>query len=510
MHGSRLVRVGRLSICVLTIGTASAQMAVSPALKMETIARLPLAFETQGERMTARGWDYVLGLENGKATIGVVAKDQTSHAISLEFGGARRSTAVPGGELPGKVNYIRGSDSRKWRIGVPTYSRVTYPDVYPGIDAVYYGNQQQLEFDLVVKPGADPRAVRMKIDGGRISLNGSGALKIAADGVNFEIALPKIYQEFDGTRQAIGGRYVLRGMNEVAFQLDRYDRSRPLVIDPTIVYSTLLGGGLGFSYGRAIAVDSAGNILVAGQTSAGDFPTANAFQNALDSDGPDAFVTKFNAAGTSLIYSTYLGGYYADAVYGLAVDSAGSAWVTGQTSSTDFPILNAAQSTSGDAFVAKLDVSGVLQFSTFLGGLCSGQAIAVDSAGNGYVTGDASGAFPTTAGVLQSANQGGNDVFVTKYSPAGAVVYSTLAGGGKEDYGYGIAVDSVGAAYVTGYSYSSSFAGAPAGGAQTTNAGGGDVFVAKLNPNATALCVLYVSGGSWVRPGKRARGGLIG
>ena len=191
MRGSCLCLAGSLSVCILTVCTARAQITVSPLaadirlsaspLKMETIARLPLAFEKQGDgsdgRFVARSQGYALRLEGGKATVGVVTKDKTRHAISLEFAGARPSKAVPGGELPGKVNYIHGNDPRKWRIGVPTYSRVTYPDTYPGIDVVYYGNQQQLEFDLVVKPGTNPRAIRMKVSGGKISLDGAGELE---------------------------------------------------------------------------------------------------------------------------------------------------------------------------------------------------------------------------------------------------------------------------------------------------------------------------------------------
>ena len=149
---------------------------------------------------------------------------------------------MAGPPLPGKVNYISGKDPSKWQIGLPTYGRATYPDIYPGIDVVYYGNQEQLEFDLVVKPGADPNAIRMKIKGAeKLSLDRDGALRIA-DGLRIE--LPKIYQEINGARKTVSGHYALASRGEIAFRVDAYDKTRPLVVDPTLVYASCLGGGV--------------------------------------------------------------------------------------------------------------------------------------------------------------------------------------------------------------------------------------------------------------------------
>ena len=479
---------------------------------VQNYLRLPLAFEREGsgaeERFVARGPGYAVGVQQGKATIGLApSKEGTRHTVSLEFTGSRAPKAEPGPQLPGKVNYIHGDDPKRWRIGLTTWERVRYPDVYPGIDVVYYGNQQQLEFDLVLKPGADPQAIRMKIGGGsKLSIDDSGALIINTAGADdLKIQLPKIYQEVNGKKKTISGRYAIQGRDEVAFHLDSYDRARPLVIDPTIVYSTLFAGNSNSS--TSIGVDSSGNILLAGSTYQTDFPAVNAIQAAL-AGSEDAFVAKINSAGTALVYSTYLGGSNYDQFNALAIDSAGSAWLTGFTESINFPILNAVQSASSAvqmAVVVKLDKNGVLQFSSYLGGTsyADGQGIAVDGSGNAYVTGSSSDStFPTTPGTLPFPAPIDVPAFVTKYSSAGALVYSTLLGGDFLDQANAIAVDSAGNAYVTGYSVSTTLAGAPSGGAQPANKGSQDAFVAKLNSNATALLYFTFLGGSGSDQGK--------
>ncbi len=491
----------------------------APDPRVQEYLHVPLAFERQGqgpgERYVARGQGYTVGIDGTKAIIGVVSeqgegKDVRRHAVSLEFAGAKRVAASPGPELPGKVNRILGKDPSKWEIGRSTYGKVVYSGIYPGIDVAYYGNQQQLEFDLVVKPGADPRAIRLKLRGaGKLSVDSSGALDLGEAAGGLRVALPRIYQDVNGTKKSVAGHFAIVGRDEVAFRVDRWDRRRALVIDPTIVYSAIFGGGLFSSGGYGIRVDGSGNIVIAGYTYAADFPTLNAAQNGFGGNNAnDAFVSKINPAGTAFIYSTYLGGSNYDDARGLALDSSGSAWVAGYTQSPDFPLLNASQTAFGgiaDAFVAKLSPAGALQFSTFLGGSSSDYAsgIAVDSSDNAYVGGYSNGGvFPTTSGVVSPSSSGFTDVFITKFSPSGAVLYSTLLGGSSTDVAEAIAVDPAGNAYVTGYSYSSSFTGAPAGGAQTTNRGSGDVFVAKLNANGTALLYFTFLGGSGNDQGK--------
>lgn len=491
----------------------SAAKPVAPAVA-DNYARLPLAFEKHGERFVAHGLGYSVGIDSGRAVIEVFSeKKQPSHAISLEFAGSRLCHAMPSAELSGKVNYILGNDPAKWQTGLPIYGRVTCSDTYPGIDIVYYGNQRQLEFDFVVKPGANPNAIRMRIAGAaRLTIDASGALDIdGADGLR--IPLPVIYQEIGGKRRSISGHYTL-SRREVSFRVHDYDRGKDLVIDPTIVYSTLLGGGRAntgaTTFGAGIAVDSSGNVLIAGGTYATDFPVVNAAQSPLTSTEA-GFVAKMNAAGTALIYSTYLGGtdsFSSSSINALAVDATGSAWVAGITSSSSFPALNAAQpafSGESDAVVAKLNASGVLQFSTYLGGtgisLTYASGVAVDRSGNGYITGYTEGPFPVTGGALQASTQSERP-FVTKYSSAGAIVYSATTGGGNLDTAQAIAVDSAGNAYITGTGNSATFTAAPAGGAQATNNGNGDAFVAKLNANGAALLYFTFLGGTGADQGE--------
>jgi hypothetical protein len=485
-----------LALALLSVGPAPALRAQTPAL--ETYGRLPLAFEKHGERYVARGPGYAIGFEADKATVQVVSKEKSSPPIGLEFAGGQASRAVAGPELPGKVNYYIGNDPKKWETGLPAYSRITYPDVYPGIDVAYYGNQQQLEFDLIVKPGADPESIRLKVEGAeKLSIDDSGAVVLG----DLRVALPQIYQEIDGAKKSVPGHYALTGRDEVAFRIGAWDRAQPLVIDPTLVFSAIFGGGTNYSEALGIAVGAQGNIFVAGITLATDFPTTSAAQSAYKGSG-DAFVAKLNTTGTAFLYSTYLGGSNSDQASAVAIDASGEAWVTGNTSSSDFPTLNAAQSSlagTSDAFITRLQSTGALEFSTYLGdagGTTQGTGIAVNSTATfGYVTGYTSGGtFPTTSGVLEAGSANGG-AFVAKLSGAGAVSYTTLLGGPATG-GQAIAVDSSNNAYVTGYSFDSPFPSAPTGGAQTTNHGAGDAFVAKLNSAGTALTYFTFLGGS--------------
>src|SRR5579863_3454216 len=478
-------------------------------LSVEQLGRLPLAFEKHGDGFVARGQGYVIGLEGGKLVVVVAPKDvaprdNASRVVSLELVGAGAGRAVPGGELPGKVNYIHGNDPRKWQIGLATYERIAYPNAKPGIDVVYYGNLQQLEFDLVAKPGSDPEAIRLKVRGaGRLSIDGSGALSLGEAAGGFRLAPPRIYQEVNGGKKRIPGHYAIVGGDEVAFRIDPWDHKRPLVIDPTIVWSSELGGGTNTSGAQAIGVDSLGNVIITGYTAAVDFALVNAAQD-IFKGSQDIFVAKINSTGTALIYSTYLGGSASQSAAALAVDSTDAVWVTGSTQSTDFPLMNAAQTLYGggtsDAFAAKLSSTGVLEVSTYLGGDAAdyGSGIAVDINKNAYVTGSTYGTFPTTLGVLQTGSGNG---FVTKYNSTGTMEYSTEFGGAGT-YGQAIAVDGVGDAYVTGTSYATTVPGMPGGSAQPANKGAGDAYVAKINPNATAYGYFTFLGGTGLDQGK--------
>jgi hypothetical protein len=408
-------------------------------------------------------------------------------------------------ELAGTSNYFTGNDPAKWRTNVPTYAKVKYEGIYPGIDLVYYGNQRQLEYDFIVAPGADPRRIAFDVSGAKqIRQDGNGELVFKVGEGEIRWHKPVVYQERDGARQLVAARYAMTDTNCVAFELAKYDASRPLYIDP-LVYSTYLGSS-GGDQDNSIAVDNAGNVYVTGSTQATDFPTMNPLQPTYGGGSYDAFVTKINPTGSALVYSTYLGGSGLDWGQGIAVDNAGNAYVTGFTRSTDFPTMNPLQPVfggNGDAFVAKLNPTGsALVYSTYLGGSGSddGNGIAVDSASNAYVTGlSASTDFPTTLGAFQTTCNPNNncaDVFVTKINPTGsALVYSTYLGGTGLDWGKGIAVDSVGNVYVTGYTQSTDF---PTMNPLQPTYGGGsyDAFVTKINPTGSALVYSTYLGGS--------------
>jgi hypothetical protein len=476
---------------------------------------LPLAFECQREpsreHYVARGQGYTIAIDGATMTIGILPRrNRAGSFVSMSFAGGRHVQPVAGQELPGKVNLIRGNDPRQWKLGIPTYGQVKYRDVYPGVDVLFYGNQQQVEFDLLLKPGADPRAIRMKFDGARkVSLDRAGQLVVETPSGEVTFPLPRIYQEAGveeptGVKKSIEGHYSLGRANEIGFEVAAYDRTKSLVIDPTVLYGDLLEGNNSVVI-AANALDSAGNIYLAGYTGSTDFPTtAGAVQPGLNAGSLDGFISKINSSGTALIYSTYFGGSGSDTFSSIAVDSTGAAWVTGGTYSHDFPTMNPYQATFGggnsDAVLVKLSPTGSLQFSTYLGGNSSdyGAGVAIDASNNAYVAGSTSGSFPTTAGVLLSSNYSSGRGFVTKFTQNAAIVYSTLLGGSGNSFDAvnGVAVDPSGNAYLTGYSSSTDFVGDPGGGARLTNAGMSDAFIAKLNSTGTALLYFTFLGGS--------------
>jgi hypothetical protein len=423
--------------------------------------------------------------------------------VRMELAGANAAPRVAGAEeLPGKTNYFIGNDPAKWRTNVPTYSKVQYEGVYPGVDLVYYGNQGRLEYDFVVAPGVDPNEIRLKFYGaGKLRLDKKGDLLLGAEGEEVRFEKPLVYQELAGEQKTVESSYVLASTNRIGFQLGEYDHSQPLVIDPVLSYSTYLGGSASDS-GQGIAVDGSGNAYVTGSTSSANFPAASALQSTL-AGTVNAFVTKINASGSALVYSTYLGGGNQDFSYGIAVDGSGNAYVTGSTSSTNFPTANALQSTirgSTNAFVTEINAgASALVYSTYLGGNASdaGRGIAVDASGNAYVTGDTTSSNFPTADALQPTLAGSENAFVTKLNPSGsALVYSTYLGGNSVDQGFGIALDTMGDAYVTGLTYSPNFPTAnalqPKGGVSEDY---DDAFVTKLNPSGSAFVYSTYLGG---------------
>ncbi len=439
-----------------------------------------------------------------------------SRGVALHMqivGGNPNATPIGQDRQTGIVNYFIGNDSSQWHTNIPTFGRVTYQGVYPGIDLAYYSNNGQMEYDFIVSPGADPNAITLNFagaDGAEIDDRGNLVLHTTAGDVTHQ--KPYLYQDADGSRQEIAGEFVLTShqspltTHQVTFDVGNYDASRPLVIDPLMLgYSTYLGGSGANDDGRGIAVDGGGNAYVTGSTASIKFPaTPGAFDVVYNGGSIDTYVAKMNATGSALVYATYLGGSQYDEGGGIAVDGDGNAYVTGYTGSDDFPTtagaFDTSSSISGDVFVTKLNSAGTgLVYSTLMGGgnVDRGNGIAVDSSGFAYVIGYTStNDFPTTEDAFDTTVNGGLDAFVAKLSADGsALVYSTFLGGSDYDLGNAIAVDSGGYAYVAGNSPSSNFP-ATAGAYDTTyNGGFGDVFVTKLSPDGSDIVYSTFLGG---------------
>jgi hypothetical protein len=455
----------------------------------------------------------------------VFAQGTKGLALRLSFLGANPTPRLEGARpASGRVSYFIGRDPARWRTGLSTYSEVVYRDLWPGIDLAFRGEDGQLKYEFRLAPGADPGNIRLAYRGAyRLSLDGGGDLLIhTALGVLSD-SRPESYQMIAGRHVSVASRYTL-ARGSYGFALGAYDPSRPLVIDPGLVYSTFLGGGVSQTgllrnqdQGLAIAVDAAGSAYVTGFTTSVNFPTtAGAFDtsyavadiNNLNQAPRDVFVTKLNPAGSALEYSTYLGGLGNDTGQGIAVDADGNAYVTGSTGSGDFPTTPGAFDTSynggGDAFVTKLNSLGTgLEYSTYLGGSAAdgGNGIAVDADGNAYVAGSTtSPGFPTSPGAFDTTQNGNlaTDAFVTKLNPTGtALLYSTYLGSSNSDTGNGIALDVAGNAYVTGSSNGTSAARFPTTpGAFDATCDGGDAFVTKLNPVGSALAYSTCLGGA--------------
>ena len=524
--------------------------------------KLPLSFEpNQGQtdrrvKFTARVSGYTLFLTSSEAVF--AGRDGSVERMHL-MGASPKARFEPLDRQPGISNYFIGNDPSKWRTNIPNFGRVALRGVYPGIDLIFYGSEGRLEYDWAVAPGADPKQIRVRWVGvGEVTSDTRGDLVLSASLIQHK---PVILQE--GKR--IEGGYLVRG-RDVGFELAKYDPAKPLVIDPVLTYSTYLGGsgndqgqgiavdGFGNAYvtgttnstdfpaagsrqtnastwtafvtkinsvgsalvystylggtggdsGNSIAVDSSGNAYLTGQTFSSDFPTANALQNSHGGGLLDAFVTKLNAGGAALVYSTYLGGDRNDVGTSIAVDSSGSAYVTGQTISPNFPTTNPLQPINGgssDAFVTKINAEGsAYVYSTYVGGSADdfGIGIAVDSSGNAYVTGSTYSLDFPTINPLQASNEGGTfwgNGFVTKINPAGsALVYSTYLGGSGGDAGSGIAIDGSGNAYVTGLTRSTDFpTQLPI---QGSFGGALDAFVTKINAAGSALVYSTYLGGT--------------
>jgi beta-propeller repeat-containing protein len=509
-----------------------------PRERWSALANAPLYFEANRDgdaaRFIARGRDCNVWLSPDRATLEFGSAEPGTRTVRLTLSGANPAAEMSGREvLPGKANYFIGNDTAGWRTGVPLFSRVQVGEVYPGIDVVYYADEAaRLEYDFLLRPHAPTDQIRFLVEGAdRIRVDGTGDLVLTIGDDEVRQHRPIIYQESGGVRKPIAGGYRLAGPRTVGFWLGDYDRSSTLVIDPTLSFSTYLGGSKQ-EIGWAIAVDTTGNIYVAGETLSKKLSLPGAitsnFQGTNYNGGKnafgDAFVAKYNAVSNQLVYLTYLGGRTDDGALGIFADAGGNAYVTGFTDSRNFPIIptngairpfitgnsnNAFRLPMVDAFVTALDPAGsTILFSTFLGGTRRDSGTAITGDGTGiYVTGytESTNFFPITNAVQQFA-AGNGDAFVTKLDLSGtAVLYSTYLGGTNFDSPEGIAVNG-GSVYVTGTTFSTNF---PSTNpivfngitytnlnTQTNFTAASDAFVSRLDPAGSPLVYSTYLGGS--------------
>jgi hypothetical protein len=463
----------------------------------------PIVFEAnRGQtdaqvKFLARGPGFTLFVTASEA---VLVHGGTGQVVRLQLLGAREASEVVGLEpLPGRSHYFRGPNPARWVTNVPTYSRVALREAYPGIDAVYKASAgAQIEQEFIVRPGADAAAIALQFDGiHAATVDETGDLVLATPAAPLRLSRPIAYQEIGGTRREIPVAWIVRGPRRAGFELGTYDRSLPLVIDPLVVWSTRLGGS-GDDQAFGVAVDGFGHIVVTGDTGSVDFPTLGPPPLA---GGVDAFVTKLDRHGRSMLYSAYIGGTGTDGGRAIAVDwGVGDAYLAGFTNSTDFPTTSGAfqELPQGDfdAFVIKLNPDGILEYSTLIGGLAADMAfgIAVDSSGRAHVAGGTrSSNFPVN-NALQPLPGGGRDAFVARVSALGDLLeYSTFLGGSDDDNAYAIAVDFSGNAYVTGFTLSSDFPTTP-GSLQPLPGGESDAFVARIDADATLGWATFLGG----------------
>jgi hypothetical protein len=512
---------------------------------LETYSKLPIYFiANQGQtdekvRYYIKGSGYSFFFTKDEVVYSFVLRDKKAHdikdariqkvsltkgndeavkaqVIKLRFIGANPDVEIKGSKQEdAKVNYFIGKDSSRWQTNIPTYSEITYKDIYKGIDLVYKGSPGKLKSEFVVRPGANPKDIKLAYnDVDSMSVSDAGDLIIRTALGEMKEEKPHIYQVIDGKEIELKGQFNIESIesnnHSYSFSVDSYNTSQPLIIDPALSYSTFLGGSSAED-GWRIAVDSSGSAYVTGSTTSDNFPTGPYAPPCLTFDcshngsgSEDAFITKLNAAGNALVYSTFLGGSSEDRGSDIKVDSSGNVYVAGSTYSSDFPTWNPSQGSNAgayDAFVSKLNTSGnALVYSTYLGGSNYDYAdgLAVDGIGDVYITGYTYGSFPTINAYQGTFGGAPTDAFIAKfhYDPIETTllrVYSTYLGGNNRDEGSDIAVDNSGNVYVTGETSSGNFPLLNA--FQNSNNGGYDAFVTKVNAAGNALVYSTFLGG---------------
>ena len=491
---------------VVILLSVSSLFAAHPKVTADALGKLPVTFEAnRGQfdapvRFLSRTSRYTMFLTPNETVLQLRDAGAERDVVRWHLGGASSDPQMRGEQpLETRTNYFRGNDRRNWRTDVENFGQVRYERVYPGVDLVFRGNQGQVEYDFTLAPNANPKQIRFAFDGVQsMNVDKTGALILHTPHGQLVQSRPLAYQDIDGHRRIVDARYRVSGKS-VGFALGSYDRSKPLVIDPVLVWSTYLGGSIE-DYAFALATDSSGNVYITGTAGSTDFPTVNPIYGTKGYDW-DVFVAKINAAGTAVVYSTYLSANgWNEYGQGIAVDASGNAYVTGATNATDFPGVTAGsiQPTFGgtgsnrDAFALKINAAGnAIVWATYLGGAGDDLAdgITVDSSGNTYIAGETQGSVPWIgAGAIQSTYAGGYyDGFVIKIDSSGGKVWSTYLGGSDDDYTEAIRIDGSGNAWIGGSTASTSWPGVSGSSLQSSNAGSVDATITEINAAGTAI-----------------------
>ncbi|MEO7652058.1 MAG: SBBP repeat-containing protein, partial [Bryobacteraceae bacterium] len=473
--------------------------ALPAAIPTRSILEAQMAFEPnrgqapQETAFVARGKGYAIHI--GPKAMRLSLAGSARAVLEMEVVGSRASQPAADHPLPGRSNYFIGKDRSRHLTNVPHYAKVRTSIVYPGIDLVYYGNQGRLEYDFVVAPGADPSRIALRFRGqDSLTLSPEGDLVFRFGESELRQRRPVLYQ-LPG-RKPVEGRFTLADDGAVTFACAKWDRSHTLVIDPVLSFASYLGGSAN-DYADAVAVDTSGNIYVAGTTLSSNYPAVSAYQGVMKTGG-DAFITKLNPSGTTVLYSTFLGGTsgVGENAYGIAVDSTGNAYVTGESWSSDFPTAGPSPGTcNATAFLTKLAPSGnSLVYSRCFSYTRIGRAVGVDAAGNAYLAGDAGSSIPVVQ-AAQSSPGDSTDGFVGKLNAGGtAWTYLTYLGGGSIDSIKALAVDGAGNACVVGYTWSTNFPIVNALQPSNASAGPTDAFVVKYTPAGVRTYSTYLGG----------------